>query len=158
MQIKKVKATFALLLLLGAAAAQEAATAAGGDISGTGGSVAYSVGQAAYISNSGSTGSESQGVQQPYVVTTAAIADPAYSLSISVFPNPATNQLILQAGEIQKGTLSYALFDAQGKLVVRQAIIACQTYIDMNACAPGAYLLSVTRDNMPVKTFKIIRK
>jgi hypothetical protein len=57
------------LLLLGfvlTAQAQQATTAAGGNATGSGGSVAYSVGQIVYTTHTGTTGSVAQGVQQTY--------------------------------------------------------------------------------------------
>ncbi len=46
--------------------AQQATTATGGDASGSGGTVASSVGQIVYTTNTGTTGSVVQGVQQPF--------------------------------------------------------------------------------------------
>ena len=48
--------------------AQEAPTTSGGDATGSGGSVAFSIGQVVYVTNTGSTGTEAEGVQQPYEV------------------------------------------------------------------------------------------
>lgn len=48
--------------------AQESAHAAGGDFSGFGGSVSYSVGQVVYTAHTGVTGMEAQGVQQRYEI------------------------------------------------------------------------------------------
>lgn len=48
--------------------AQESANTAGGDISGSGGSVAYSIGQVVYTTHSGSLGIVAKGVQQSYEI------------------------------------------------------------------------------------------
>ena len=64
MKHKKVKWGVLLLGLGLTAQAQQATTATGGNASGSGGTVAYSVGQIVYTTNTGSTGSVAQGMQQ----------------------------------------------------------------------------------------------
>lgn len=70
--MKNNKKTVALLLLgfgITTAQAQQATTATGGNASGSGGPVAYSVGQVVYTTNTSSNGSVAQGVQQPYEIS-----------------------------------------------------------------------------------------
>ena len=49
--------------------AQESVNAGGGDATGSGGSVAYSIGQVFFASNTSSSGSQYQGIQYAYVTT-----------------------------------------------------------------------------------------
>jgi hypothetical protein len=49
--------------------AQDTTPASGGNATGTGGSVSYTIGQIVYTTNSGTNGSLSQGVQQPYEIS-----------------------------------------------------------------------------------------
>ncbi|MEE4177590.1 MAG: hypothetical protein V2I46_08780, partial [Bacteroides sp.] len=64
--------TFFLCLLLcfgvHALFGQEAVVPAGGNATGSGGSVSYTAGQVFYLIHSGPSGSVSQGVQQPYEI------------------------------------------------------------------------------------------
>jgi len=71
MRYKKAKLIAAFLLGIGLTGlqAQESVTASGGNASGAGGTVSYSVGQVVYKTNTGSNGSEAQGVQQPYEIS-----------------------------------------------------------------------------------------
>ena len=66
----KIKKLLIATLLLGAfqTQAQEAVATAGGDASGTNGNVSYTVGQVVYTTNTGTTGSVAQGVQQPFEI------------------------------------------------------------------------------------------
>ena len=57
------------LLWAGLAQAQESVNAYGGDAKGSGGTVAYSVGQIVYTTHTGATGSVAQGVQQAYEIS-----------------------------------------------------------------------------------------
>ena len=158
MQNIKAKSVLALLLTAAAAAAQEAPTAAGGDATGTGGKVAYSVGQVSYIANTGSNGNESQGVQQVYQVETTSVSDPRYDITLAAYPNPAGNLLNLLVKGAGEADLSYSLHEAQGKLVGSKKISAPETQIDLGTCAAGAYMLTVTRQNTVIRTFRIIKK
>ena len=140
--------------------AQEAIPAAGGDATGNGGSVSYSIGQVDYSTNTSTNGSVSEGVQQPYeiFVITGTEVLPSVSLSCKVFPNPITDFLILSVGESEKKDLSYRLSDLNGRVIASSKVIDEQTKIQMGTLRDGNYFLTVVRNNTEIKTFKIIKK
>ena len=105
------------LLWTGLAQAQESTNATGGDASGSGGTVAYSVGQVVYTTNTDASGTVNQGVQQPYEIFTVGIKETELNISLSVFPNPTADNLTLQISDYNNEKLSYQLFDMQGKLL-----------------------------------------
>ena len=82
--MKKMKTVALLLLVFGitTAQAQQAITATGGNASGSGGTVAYSVGQIIYATNTGTTGSVAQGVHQPYEISIVEVEDHQISLNM----------------------------------------------------------------------------
>jgi hypothetical protein len=160
MKQKKVKITALLLLGLGLANAnaQSGSVASGGDATGAGGSVAYSVGQVAYTTSTGTNGSVAQGVQQPYEILTVGIKDEtAMSISLSVFPNPTTDNLTLQVQDFNNEVLVYQLFDIQGKLLESKTVSSNQTQISMSGLQSATYFINVTQENKTVKSFKIIK-
>jgi hypothetical protein len=143
--------------------AQQAIPASGGNASGSGGSVSYSVGQVAYIANTGANGSVVQGVQQPYEIFVVTGLDDAngIKLKLSAYPNPATDFLTLKVdSSIQPNiqSMSYELFDLNGKLLENKKLTSNETGIDMKNLVPATYLLIVIDKNKEVKTFKIIKK
>jgi hypothetical protein len=140
--------------------AQEAIPAAGGDATGNGGSVSYTIGQVVYTTNTSATGSVSEGVQQPYeiFIITGSELFPSVSLSCKVYPNPTTDFLILSVGELEKENLSYRLADLNGREIAIGKVIDEQTKIQMGSLRDGNYFLSVIMNNAEVKTFKIIKK
>jgi len=159
MKNKKVKLTALLLMGIGfnQVYAQQATTASGGDASGVGGSVVYSVGQIVYTTNTGITGSVAQGVQQPYEISiTTGMLETAIKLNLSAYPNPTTNYLMLLIDNYDKA-LSYQLYDISGKLLESNTIVANSTTIKMEKMQTGTYLLKVIQNNKEVKTFKIIK-
>ncbi len=149
----------ATFLWAGLAHGQQATTASGGNASGSGGTVAYSVGQIVYTTNTGTTGSLAQGVQQAYEISvvTGIKNETKTSMSLVVFPNPTTSFLNLQIADIKTEQLIYQLTDALGKLINENKITESSTQINMNAQAEAIYFLNVLQNNQTVKTFKIIK-
>ncbi len=121
------------LLLMSGVCAQDSSNSAGGDASGAGGSVAYSVGQVVYTTNTGSNGSVAQGVQHAYEIFSVGIKETALNISLTAFPNPTTENLTLQISDYNNERLSYQLFDVQGKKLSNGQITAPQTQINMNS-------------------------
>ena len=91
-----------LLNLIG----QTTVGAAGGDTSGPGGTVGYSVGQVAYTNFAGESGSINLGVQQPYDIIMVSNTEPEIDLKATIFPNPtvAFVQLTLNETVFTAGT------------------------------------------------------
>jgi len=161
MRHKKLKLSAVLLLGLGLTGlqAQESVNATGGNASGSGGSASYSVGQVVYTTNTGTNGSVSQGVQQPYEISVVTGIEEAkgINLSVSAYPNPTTDYLTLSIGEFEISNLSYQLYDMNGKLLQSEKISGNQTSIVMSNLVPSSYFVKVIQGNKEVKTFKIIK-
>ncbi len=161
MRHKKVKLSVVLLLGLGLTLvqAQEAIPASGGNGSGSGGSVSYTIGQVVYSTNTGSDGSEAQGVQQPYEISVATAIEEAKDISLEfvVYPNPATDFVILKIGNYEIENLIYHLYDLNGNLLENNKIQSTETNISMQTHLPSTYFLKVIDNNKVVKTFKIIK-
>lgn len=139
--------------------AQNAIPATGGNASGSGGTSSYSVGQVVYTTETETTGTITQGVQQPFeiLVLTAIEEASEVILECSVYPNPTTNLLILKIGNYDKENLSYHLFDINGRLIEIKKVFANETQITTGNLTPGIYFLRVSDNVKEVKTFKIIK-
>ena len=158
MKHKKMKLCVLLLGFGITAHAQQASTAAGGDASGSGGTVAYSVGQVVYSTNTDATGTVSEGVQQAYEIFTVGIKETELNISLSVYPNPTANNLTLQASDVELSTLNFQLYDMQGKLLSSGKVAAEQTQINTSSLPPATYLMHVVnQENKKVQSFKIIK-
>jgi hypothetical protein len=143
--------------------AQEAIPAAGGNASGSGGLVSFSVGQAVYSTNTGANGSVAQGVQQPFEIFVVTGLEEAIGikLNLSAFPNPTTDILTLKVDvstQLTTQSMLYQLFDLSGKLLINKELTSNEASIDMKNLVPATYLLKVVDKNKVVKTFKIIKK
>jgi len=155
------KITFLSLLLFSlaiATLAQEGVTASGGDISGTAGSVSYSVGQVFFQSNSGSTGNLIEGVQQPYELVTVNIFEPIKNeIVISIFPNPTLGRLNIGLNELIGNKLEYRIIDFQGQVWDENKLNSTRTRIELHQLPPAPYLLQIWQDNQLIQSSKIIK-
>lgn len=146
------------LFWVGTTQAQESVNSAGGDAIGSGGTVAYSLGQLVYTQNVGSTGSFAQGVQQTYEISTVAIRETELDIVITVFPNPTVDKLSLEVSDYGKVALHYLLYDMQGKLLGTGQIEAQQTIIEMSNLPAATYFVNVLdQENLAIQSIKIIK-
>lgn len=160
MKIEKIKIDVLFLLASGLQTiqAQEAVIAAGGNAPGSGGTVAYSVGQIVFTTHIGTNGSVAQGIQQPYEISTAQGIEENYiKLELKVYPNPTANFLTLDVGNAELSTLNFQLYDISGKILKHRKIMSSTETIDMENLPSAIYFLKVARNNKIVKTFKIIK-
>jgi hypothetical protein len=158
--IKKCVAILVFSIAYTGLPAQEVIPTSGGTASGSGGSASYTVGQVVYTTNNGTTGSLSQGVQQPYEISVVSGIEDAKEITLicSVYPNPTTNFLTINVENYSFDKLRYQLYDIQGKLLESKIVTADQTSIDMTNFTPATYLLKVIHNNEEVKTFRIIKR
>jgi len=161
MKFKKLilNALFLLCLGLMKVQAQEAVMTSGGDASGSGGSVSYSVGQIVYTTNTGTNGSVAQGIQQPFEISevTGIKEASGITLNCTAYPNPATDYLTLKIENFNLSTLNVQLFDINGQLLLNQKINSNETSIYMKSLPAANYFLKVIDNNKEIKTFKIIK-
>jgi hypothetical protein len=184
MQHKKVKLYAIFLLSLGLTGlhAQETIPTSGGNALGSGGTVSYTVGQLVYTTNTGTTGSLAQGVQQPYEISVVNGIDEALGITLnySAFPNPATDFLILkidastpfdnaQGKKLSIPAMEYRIYDTNGKLLEIKKIESNETSIDISNLLPSTYFLKIVvqtrhalsqKHALPpqeIKIFKIIK-
>lgn len=146
------------VLLSSIAFGQQNTVASGGEASGSGGSVSYSVGQIDYISASGANGNINQGVQQPFEIFSVGLTDVQFDISAALFPNPAVNQVVLsiEAWENYKNP-SFRLTDEQGRIVQQGDINQQETTVQISHLANACYYLNVLVDDQLAKSFKLVK-
>lgn len=139
--------------------AQETVAAAGGNFSGSKGSVSYTIGQVAFTTVSSTNNSIIQGIQQPFeiFVVTAIENTSDITLKWIVYPNPTRNSVKLSIGAGDFDKMHYRLFDINGSIILDNKIESEETEIIMSNLIPSIYLLRVIRNEKELKTFKIIK-
>jgi hypothetical protein len=139
--------------------AQQAISSAGGEITATGGTASFTVGQIDYISFTGNSGSVLQGVQQPFeiMVVTGIVPHNEITLEYMVYPNPAGDFLTLRIQRDRIENLNYLLLEMNGKIIEAQDIEKIETSISLQGYQPATYILKVFDGTKEIKTLKIVK-
>jgi hypothetical protein len=148
MKYKNLKLSAVLLFGLGLTGlqAQTSVNATGGNALGSGGSASYSVGQVVYTTNTGTNGSVAEGVQQPFEISVVTGLEEAkgINLSVTAYPNPTTDYLELKvdaSATLSIQSMSYQLYDMNGKLLQNEKITGNQTSIVMSNLVPANHFV-----------------
>lgn len=138
--------------------AQRNTVASGATAIGTTGTVTFSVGQLDYQTHNGSTGTITQGVQQPFEINPLAMDEvPQTQLTAMVYPNPTVHNVTLLIKEYDFTNLEYLLIDVQGRIISKEKITQNETQINMAWLASAQYYLYLTEGAKKIKSFKIIK-
>ena len=89
---------------------------------------------------------------------TAVISEVAEAHEISVYPNPASDQLILSMESSPGKMVNLSVFDVLGRMILTQNIPdpAGMTTLDISTLPAGNYLLRITADHRTALERKII--
>ncbi len=98
-----------------------------------------------------------QGFQQGSVVITSLNIIPQADLEVNVFPNPATNYIILQIKNLNEKSLQYVIYDLEGKEFMRRNVTSFEEKIDLQNLKPSIYLLKVLYNSDELNIYKIIK-
>ena len=161
MNLRKTLILILFLLVYQYGFTQQALTGSGGDITGIGGSVSYTVGQTFYQTFTSTSGALEQGVQLPYEILTVGLNQvEQIKLSIQAYPIPTVDILTLsiQGEEYDSSMISYMLIDILGKTLAAGQTEGETTQVTMAGFEPGTYFLRIIKENITIKVFKIIKR
>ena len=135
--------------------AQEVVATQGDSYTNSNGSIDFTIGEV--VINTGTDGSNdlTQGFHQTNW-NFVSIEDHVPSYEAIIFPNPTSEILTIRTSTFENVT--YALYDAQGKLVIQDKLSSVQTPIQVSQLAPGAYSLILNNDAQNLKTFQLIKQ
>ncbi|KPL09591.1 MAG: hypothetical protein AMS26_22675 [Bacteroides sp. SM23_62] len=139
--------------------AQETASATGGDASGSGGRVSFTVGQVVFLTHTAASGTVTQGVQQPFeiLVVTGFKEARDISLECKVYPNPAAEFVLLEVQNYDLKDLNLQLYDMNGKILQHKKVEGNLTPIYMGALPPATYFLKIRTGSKELQTFIITK-
>ena len=163
--MKKHTIVFFSLFATISVSAQEVVATQGDSYSNGSGSIDFTIGEV--IINTGTDGSHdlTQGFHQTNW-NFLGVEDFAPDYEASIFPNPTSDVLNIKTSSFENVT--YTLYDAQGKLVLKSTLAAEVTPIQVSHLAPGFYSLELIFENSndgalslskrsKSKTFKLIK-
>lgn len=141
------------------AQAQSTVTASGGNASGAGGNITYTIGQLVYTTDNGAAGSVAKGVQQPFEISVITAVDAAKDINLicTIYPNPSNNFLTLKTENYDLTNLDFKLMDVNGRVLENKRITGNETIISITNFPPAMYILKISSDGKEIKTFKIIK-
>jgi len=145
-----------LVFFSGAVFAQERTVSSGGDASGSGGNIAFTIGVIDYTNSSGTDGAVTLGVQQPYELFSASLEESNQDWNITVFPNPFTSYITVEFPDHVDG-VTYVLHDEQGRTVQSGEISSPQGTIELSKLAMSSYHLSILVKNEQVRKYHLIK-
>lgn len=155
-----------LLIFLGvcislAGHAQNGVVTAGTDLSGAGGTIAFSMGQIAYTYIDGEAGKVHQGIQQPQLSVMVEVKDLYARLPVTVYPNPVQTALYISFGRSPEWgspeDFSYRLMDMQGKVILQRDLNSLTTLVPMASLPEAVYLLQIQSNSTDIKSFMVIK-
>lgn len=97
----------------------------------------------------------------PEVVLTSVDNVPGGTDKVSLYPNPATNQVYINYSIDAPGRVGFAVYNSMGQLVsvLNEASLGEGSYtsvINTESFANGLYFLTMKRDNVPFQTTKFV--
>lgn len=144
--------------LTNVAFAQQVVLAGGGNATGSGGTVSFSIGQVAWNMYPGANGSIIQGVQQPYEISViSGVEEYEISLNYAVYPNPTRGKVTLNIDETDLENLRYQLFSMSGVMLEEKNIEDTETEINLDLLPSSTYFLRIIKDQVSVKLLKIVK-
>lgn len=137
--------------------AQNSSNATGGNCTSASGSVSYSVGQVFYENVEHSSGTTAQGVQQPIEIYTLGIDSKELAIDINVFPNPTSDQLMVDLKTLDLSNVRFELTDSQGKKLQGMDVKSPEFQIELSTYPSATYFLLLLQEDQPIQSFKIVK-
>ncbi|WP_158867906.1 T9SS type A sorting domain-containing protein [Maribellus comscasis] len=156
--MKKIRLILLILLIASLSFAQEVISTAGETQSNSGYELSWTVGETVINTLSAENTILTQGFHQSKLIITAVEELIESNNQVNVFPNPTAQFAIIKFDQLPEKNI-YNLFNINGKLLSSKEIEYTETQIDLTPYANGSYLLKIIQeDNLPLKTFKIIKQ
>lgn len=158
----KVSSFMCFLWMLSAtvASGQQVISSAGASATGTGVQLSWTVGEPVIDTFTGTSAILTQGFHQTRLTVTAIEVIPVPDLDLTVYPNPVSSVLRLQAiGKKKVPQMTYSLYNMEGKAIMKKLFTDSPEEINMELYSSGTYILKIFNgENQPLRTFKVIKE
>ena len=134
--------------------AQEVVSTQGDSYSNASANIDFTIGEVVINTGTDGTNDITQGFHQTNW-NFLGVEDFAPNYEAIIFPNPTEDVLNIRTSTFE--TVTYTLYDAQGKLVMQDKLSAEQTPIQVSQLAPGSYSLTLNNQTQNLKTFKLVK-
>ncbi len=136
---------------------QQNTVATGGEASGTGGTVSFTIGQIDFSAQSGANGTVTQGIQQPLEFYNVGLEEAVNNFSVLFFPNPTVAELQVELKNVSLDQLTYVLTDLNGKIIEFRSIDTENLTINMTELSRTNYFLNFVRKGNVEGSYQIVK-
>lgn len=143
-----------LLTIINSVHSQEVVSTQGETYSSPNAIIDFTVGEVVINTVSDGTNNITQGFHQTNW-NFVGLENHTPSFEAIIFPNPTSEVLNIRASAFEN--VIYTLYDAQGKLIVKDKLTAEQTLILVSQLATGSYSITLNNPTQNLKTFKLIK-
>jgi hypothetical protein len=153
--------TFVLLLLTACCSsvfAQQVVATAGSTLSNSTGSISFTIGEGVAQTLTSGDKTLTQGFHQTNIQVTFISGWKDLDFEISVFPNPASDELTIKLSKENLPGLHFMIFDLNGKLQFQSNLKSTITRIPLDQLSAGFYFIKIKDSTKELKTFKIIKE
>ncbi len=139
--------------------AQEVISSSGGSFSGNYFSIDWTLGETVTSTFISEDITVTQGFHQSNLTVNAVDLLSDYGIIVKVYPNPVPDILVIENQSTDLSRLTLRLFDVTGKMLESKQLKENKEDFNMQIYKQGNYLLKIyTEDDLPVQSFKIIKK
>ncbi|MCT4640427.1 MAG: T9SS type A sorting domain-containing protein [Bacteroidales bacterium] len=79
------------------------------------------------------------------------------TINAIAYPNPTTNYVYIKVSDIELTGLSYMLTTLEGMPIIQEPINSEETAVDLLTLSPSLYLLSILKEGIVVRSFRIVK-
>lgn len=156
---RKILFIYFIILIGVNSAYSQCNTVTGGGIGiGSGGSSSFVIGRVFCLISTNEKENDTKRIQQASKVS--AFKNENLSdilLDMNIFPNPTSGNVVLKINNVSPDLFNYELYDLLGRVITSRKVKSNETIIQMDKLVDAMYVLKVNRNNLEVKTFKIIK-
>ncbi len=150
---------FSPLVMFGQSVERQVIASSGGYSSSSSVSASFTVGETVTATGTSSSIIVTQGFQQP-TVSSVGIEELDNGLSVNVYPNPVSDNLMVEISAINELHVNATVYDMAGKetgisVSNLQVNGTLKTTLDASALSAGNYLISFTDENTSLGTVRI---
>lgn len=138
--------------------AQQVISSTGGTISNGSNTLSFTLGELVIDTRTSGSTTITQGFHQTKLTITAVSELPGLSFSINAFPNPTSDFVTFKTAKVDNEKLSYALFDLQGKLLLKGELLNGEAQVPFASLPAATYIIKITKEGKDVKTMKIVKQ
>ena len=153
--MRKLNTTLILYLFTISFFSQEVVSTQGDSYSNASINIVFTIGEVVIKRGTDGVFDLTQGFHQSHWNITA-LEDHNPSFNATIFPNPTTDILNIKTSMFEGVT--YSIYNAQGKLILRDKLYFEQTPVNVKQFTVGAYLLKLNTEEQKQKTYKLIKR